>query len=100
MLTCVFGCQVIAYAMKEFDWSLERAMQEVKKKRNVIRPNPGFMQQLITYQGILDARSVRVETEVHQTDDRGNLRPPPPESDALWCPCHDVAISSCFKTAI
>ena len=48
--------QVIAYAMKEYGWSLEQAFAEVKKKRAVINPNKGFMQQLETYQGILDAR--------------------------------------------
>ena len=46
--------------MKEFDWPLEKAYEEVKKRRSVIRPNPGFMQQLVTYKGILDARCVIV----------------------------------------
>jgi len=48
--------QVIAYAMKEQDWSLDTAYQHVKQKRSCIKPNAGFMQQLTTYQGILDAR--------------------------------------------
>ncbi|ELT94288.1 hypothetical protein CAPTEDRAFT_179067 [Capitella teleta] len=47
---------VIAYAMKEYGWSLEQAYQHVKQKRSCIKPNAGFMKQLVTYQGILDAR--------------------------------------------
>lgn len=47
---------VIAYAMKEFGWSLEKAYNFVKQKRNITRPNPGFMRQLAEYEGILDAR--------------------------------------------
>lgn len=47
---------VIAYAMKEFGWSLEKAYNFVKQKRSVTRPNPSFMRQLAEYEGILDAR--------------------------------------------
>ena len=47
---------VIAFAMKDFGWSLQQAHDFVKQKRGCIKPNQGFMQQLITYQGILDAR--------------------------------------------
>ncbi|XP_058014861.1 protein phosphatase Slingshot homolog 1 isoform X5 [Ahaetulla prasina] len=46
---------VIAYAMKEFGWSLEKAYNYVKQKRSIARPNAGFMRQLLEYQGILDA---------------------------------------------
>ena len=53
--SCVLQ-QVIAYAMKERDCSLDAAYQHVKQKRSCIKPNAGFMQQLTTYQGILDAR--------------------------------------------
>jgi len=42
--------------MKEQGWSLDTAYQYVKEKRSCIKPNAGFMQQLTTYQGILDAR--------------------------------------------
>jgi len=48
--------QVIAYAMKEYGWSLDAAYEHVKQQRSCIKPNAGFMQQLTTYQGILDAR--------------------------------------------
>lgn len=47
---------VIAYAMKEFGWSLEKAYNFVKQKRSITRPNAGFMRQLAEYEGILDAR--------------------------------------------
>ncbi|XP_066467568.1 protein phosphatase Slingshot homolog 3 isoform X2 [Tiliqua scincoides] len=46
---------VIAYAMKEYGWSLEQALRHVKERRPIVHPNPGFMRQLELYQGILDA---------------------------------------------
>uniref|UniRef100_A0AAQ5XTM4 Protein phosphatase Slingshot homolog 1 n=1 Tax=Amphiprion ocellaris TaxID=80972 RepID=A0AAQ5XTM4_AMPOC len=50
---------VIAYAMKEYGWSLEKAYNFVKQKRSITRPNPGFMRQLAEYEGILDASKQR-----------------------------------------
>ncbi|KAM9743796.1 protein phosphatase Slingshot homolog 1 isoform 2-T2 [Menidia menidia] len=50
---------VIAYAMKEYGWSLEKAYNFVKQKRNITRPNPSFMRQLAEYEGILDASKQR-----------------------------------------
>ncbi|EPY87337.1 protein phosphatase Slingshot 1-like protein [Camelus ferus] len=50
---------VIAYAMKEFGWPLEKAYNYVKEKRSVTRPNAGFMRQLSEYEGILDASKQR-----------------------------------------
>uniref|UniRef100_A0A4W5P4L3 protein-serine/threonine phosphatase n=1 Tax=Hucho hucho TaxID=62062 RepID=A0A4W5P4L3_9TELE len=47
---------VIAYAMKEYGWDLERAFNYVKERRAVTKPNPSFMRQLEEYQGILLAR--------------------------------------------
>lgn len=47
---------VLAYAMKEFGWSLERALRHVRHVRPGVLPNPGFMRQLDFYQGILQAR--------------------------------------------
>ena len=47
---------VIAYAMKEYGWSLEKAYGFVKQKRSITRPNAAFMRQLAEYEGILDAR--------------------------------------------
>ncbi|KAM6358911.1 protein phosphatase Slingshot homolog 3 isoform 1-T1 [Alca torda] len=46
---------VLAYAMKEFGWSLERALRHVRHVRPGVLPNPGFMRQLDFYQGILQA---------------------------------------------
>uniref|UniRef100_A0A3Q1EQE5 Protein phosphatase Slingshot homolog 1 n=1 Tax=Acanthochromis polyacanthus TaxID=80966 RepID=A0A3Q1EQE5_9TELE len=50
---------VIAYAMKEYGWTLEKAYNFVKQKRSITRPNPGFMRQLAEYEGILDASKQR-----------------------------------------
>uniref|UniRef100_A0A3Q4G736 Protein phosphatase Slingshot homolog 1 n=1 Tax=Neolamprologus brichardi TaxID=32507 RepID=A0A3Q4G736_NEOBR len=47
---------VIAYAMKEYGWSLEKAYNFVKQKRSIAQPNAGFMRQLAEYEGILDAK--------------------------------------------
>ncbi|EQB77693.1 protein phosphatase Slingshot 3-like protein [Camelus ferus] len=46
---------VIAYAMKQYGWSLEQALHHVQELRPIVRPNPGFLRQLQTYQGILTA---------------------------------------------
>ncbi|XP_053417978.1 protein phosphatase Slingshot homolog 3 isoform X1 [Nycticebus coucang] len=46
---------VLAYAMKQYGWSLEQALQHVQELRPIARPNPGFLRQLQTYQGILTA---------------------------------------------
>ena len=48
--------QVIAFAMKEYGWSLEKTLAYVKERRAVVRPNKAFMAQLETYAGILAAR--------------------------------------------
>uniref|UniRef100_A0A3B3S3Y6 protein-serine/threonine phosphatase n=1 Tax=Paramormyrops kingsleyae TaxID=1676925 RepID=A0A3B3S3Y6_9TELE len=50
---------VIAYAMKEHGWDLERAFHHVKERRAVAKPNPSFMRQLEEYQGILLASKQR-----------------------------------------
>ncbi|XP_030078053.1 protein phosphatase Slingshot homolog 2 isoform X2 [Microcaecilia unicolor] len=50
---------VIAYAMKEYGWNLDRAFDYVKERRSVTKPNPSFMRQLEEYQGILLASKQR-----------------------------------------
>ncbi|CAL1613272.1 unnamed protein product [Knipowitschia caucasica] len=50
---------VIAYAMKQYRWSLEVALAYVKERRSIIKPNEGFMKQLQTYSGILQASQQR-----------------------------------------
>ncbi|XP_034048675.1 protein phosphatase Slingshot homolog 1 isoform X2 [Thalassophryne amazonica] len=50
---------VIAYAMKEYGWSLDKAYNAVKQKRSIAQPNAGFMKQLAEYEGILDASKQR-----------------------------------------
>lgn len=46
---------VVAYAMKQYGWNLEQALRHVQELRPIARPNPGFLRQLQTYQGILTA---------------------------------------------
>ncbi|XP_029372293.1 protein phosphatase Slingshot homolog 1 [Echeneis naucrates] len=66
---------VIAYAMKEYGWSLEKAYNFVKQKRSIAQPNTGFMRQLAEYEGILDASKQRhnklwrPETDEEGSDD-------------------------------
>ncbi|XP_069836880.1 protein phosphatase Slingshot homolog 3 [Dendropsophus ebraccatus] len=50
---------VIAYAMKEYEWTFEEALKHVKERRNIVQPNAGFLRQLQTYQGILGASKQR-----------------------------------------
>lgn len=51
------GSTVMAYAMKKQHWPLDVAQTYVKDRRSVVKPNDGFMKQLQTYNGILNARS-------------------------------------------
>ncbi|XP_039361425.1 protein phosphatase Slingshot homolog 1 isoform X4 [Mauremys reevesii] len=64
---------VIAYAMKEFGWSLEKAYNYVKQKRSIARPNAGFMKQLLEYEGILDASKQR-HNKLWKQQAESNLR--------------------------
>ncbi|XP_075698036.1 protein phosphatase Slingshot homolog 3 [Rhinoderma darwinii] len=50
---------VIAYAMKEYEWTFEEALKYVKERRSIVQPNAGFLRQLQTYQGILGASKQR-----------------------------------------
>ncbi|XP_044219685.1 protein phosphatase Slingshot homolog 3 [Thunnus albacares] len=50
---------VIAYAMKQQRWPLDVALAFVRDRRSIIKPNDGFMKQLQTYNGILNASQQR-----------------------------------------
>ncbi|CAG0903656.1 unnamed protein product [Darwinula stevensoni] len=50
---------VIAYVMKAYEWSLQQALDHVKRKRSCVHPNDEFMKQLEMYEGILDASKHR-----------------------------------------
>lgn len=50
---------VIAYAMKQQYWTLDVALNYVRDRRSIIKPNEGFMKQLQTYSGILSASQQR-----------------------------------------
>lgn len=41
---------VIAYLMKTRKWSVNRAMAYVRSRRRIIKPNPGFLEQLKKYE--------------------------------------------------
>uniref|UniRef100_A0A3Q3JAF0 protein-serine/threonine phosphatase n=1 Tax=Monopterus albus TaxID=43700 RepID=A0A3Q3JAF0_MONAL len=53
---------VIAYAMKQQQWTLDAALAYVRERRSIIKPNEGFMKQLHTYNGILSASKQRHST--------------------------------------
>ncbi|XP_040928624.1 protein phosphatase Slingshot homolog 3 isoform X2 [Betta splendens] len=50
---------VIAYAMKQQNWSLDTALAYVQDRRSIVKPNEGFLKQLHTYSGILSASHQR-----------------------------------------
>ncbi|CAK6956589.1 protein phosphatase Slingshot homolog 3 [Scomber scombrus] len=50
---------VIAYAMKQQHWPLDVALGFVRECRSIVKPNEGFMKQLQTYNGILNASQQR-----------------------------------------
>ncbi|XP_052551683.1 protein phosphatase Slingshot homolog 3 isoform X1 [Tympanuchus pallidicinctus] len=70
---------VLAYAMKEFGWSLERALRHVRRCRPGVQPNPGFMRQLDFYQGILNASRHSSFWEPQAAE-----RAPEPEEAVPW----------------
>ncbi|NXH63108.1 SSH3 phosphatase, partial [Rhabdornis inornatus] len=67
---------VLAYAMKEFGWPLERALRHVRHCRPGVLPNPGFMRQLDFYQGIL-----RASRHSSLWEPRATEQAPHPEED-------------------
>ncbi|XP_063769339.1 protein phosphatase Slingshot homolog 1 isoform X2 [Pseudophryne corroboree] len=83
---------VIAYAMKEYGWSMEKAYNYVKQKRSVARPNAGFKRQLSEYEGILDASKQRhnklwrqhVECGMPQTELDAPFKPHNLESEITY----------------
>ncbi|VVC87396.1 unnamed protein product, partial [Leptidea sinapis] len=65
---------VIAYAMKAFNWNFDRALKHVKTKRSCIKPNNNFLNQLETYQGILDA--MKNKEKLQRSKSETNLKSP------------------------
>uniref|UniRef100_A0A671NXL9 Protein phosphatase Slingshot homolog 1 n=2 Tax=Sinocyclocheilus anshuiensis TaxID=1608454 RepID=A0A671NXL9_9TELE len=51
---------VIAYLMKQQGWTLDQALNHMRERRPIVQPNEGFLKQLHTYSGILNARSLSV----------------------------------------
>ncbi|XP_053284078.1 protein phosphatase Slingshot homolog 3 [Pleuronectes platessa] len=50
---------VMAYVMKQQRWSMDVAMGYVRDHRSIVKPNDGFLKQLQTYDGILNASRQR-----------------------------------------
>ncbi|XP_060528531.1 protein phosphatase Slingshot isoform X3 [Cylas formicarius] len=65
---------VIAYAMKAYNWDFQKALLHVKKKRSCIKPNNNFLNQLETYQGILDA--MKNKEKLQRSKSETNLKSP------------------------
>lgn len=65
---------VIAYAMKAFNWNFDKALKHVKTKRSCIKPNTNFLNQLETYQGILDA--MKNKEKLQRSKSETNLKSP------------------------
>ncbi|XP_040859394.1 protein phosphatase Slingshot homolog 1 isoform X2 [Ochotona curzoniae] len=93
---------VIAYAMKEFGWPLEKAYNYVKQKRSIARPNAGFMRQLSEYEGILDASKQR-HNKLWRPQTESSLQPPVDDpaapSDCLPESLDDETRLSCLDDA-
>lgn len=58
---------VLAYLMKENNWSYEYAYQFTKQKRACINPNDGFKQQLKTYESILTTKNKAINNFFDQS---------------------------------
>ncbi|XP_036620682.1 protein phosphatase Slingshot homolog 3 [Trichosurus vulpecula] len=75
---------VMAYAMKQYNWGLEQALRHVQELRPIARPNPGFLRQLHTYQGILTASR---QSHIWEQKAGGRTSPEEPlAQDASWSP--------------
>ncbi|XP_048341682.1 protein phosphatase Slingshot homolog 3 isoform X2 [Sphaerodactylus townsendi] len=86
---------VIAYTMKEYGWSLERALCHVRERRPIVHPNPGFMRQLELYQGILDAsrHSSLWEQKVEDAQSEGSSDVSDASSDPSGSPDYETISS-------
>ena len=65
---------VIAFGMKYYQWSLSKVMNLTKEKRPIVKPNQGFMHQLIIYEGILEASSQRHSFRNRSKSDSSSYR--------------------------
>eukprot|EP01112_Ceratiomyxa_fruticulosa_P005789 TRINITY_DN16631_c0_g1_i1.p1 TRINITY_DN16631_c0_g1~~TRINITY_DN16631_c0_g1_i1.p1 ORF type:complete len:452 (-),score=99.19 TRINITY_DN16631_c0_g1_i1:21-1376(-) len=68
----------IAYLMKKYQWSYEKAHSFVKQARSCIKPNPGFAKQLLTYETSLNEEKVLSDGSVEHKE-FGSV----PEKDVL-----------------
>jgi hypothetical protein len=64
LVHCIYGVSrsatiVAAYLIKEYGMDANKAVEYIRSKRNVVRPNPGFMNQLQKYDAILHGKKQR-----------------------------------------
>ncbi|XP_072528768.1 protein phosphatase Slingshot homolog 1 [Salminus brasiliensis] len=81
---------VIAYAMKEYSWSLEKAYHYVKQKRSIAQPSTTFMRQLAEYESTLDASK-----QQHSADDSLEGLQAAGTSDSLTLPEQELCMWGC-----
>jgi len=84
LVHCVQGASrsasiVIAYYMQERGLSLREAYEFVKQKRKVVRPNPGFLQQLGEWE-----QKLRREKPGYLEGDNGEISM---RAEDVWCIC-------------
>ncbi|XP_037068784.1 protein phosphatase Slingshot-like [Pollicipes pollicipes] len=104
---------VMAYAMKAYGWSYEKAFKYVKRSRGCVKPNASFLRQLETYQRHNSLWRSKSETNLQSgrlsspvlppgeetgdaTDISAACRPDSPAADASsrpksWSPADNVA---------
>lgn len=64
LVHCVYGVSrsatiVAAYLIKEYGMDANTAVDFIKGKRDIVRPNPGFMNQLQKYDAIIHGKKLR-----------------------------------------
>ncbi|XP_059371773.1 protein phosphatase Slingshot homolog 3 isoform X2 [Carassius carassius] len=72
---------VIAYLMKQQGWTLDEALNHVREKRSIVQPNEGFLKQLHTYSGILNASKQR-HSALWRRKSKPEVRQPSVHNDA------------------
>lgn len=85
---------VIAYAMKAFNWNFDKALKHVKWKRSCIKPNTNFLNQLETYQGILDAMKNKEKLQRSKSETNLKAKTAGKAESKVWEPTPPVVTSA------
>jgi len=73
---------VIAYLMHERGWSYEQAHEFVKSMRSCIKPNPGFMEQLVAFERrLIESQQPNQLAEATQALEAMQISPLPPRQE-------------------